>query len=195
MGLYEHWPYANFHELNLDWILEQIRICRDEYQNVQQLVIDLEDLKNKYIEVYATVAQLESDFNKFTNNINNSMEQFETSMTESFNLQAQQIQNDFQALTNQVNAILSGYNDRLIAMDIKLDNALDNLADSLTMINPFTGEEESMSAVIYQLASFHMEDAITAGEYDSLALTASYYDGLGLTAYQYDVEAKTYLMP
>ena len=195
MGLYEQWPYANFHELNLDWILEQIRICRDEYQNVQQLVIDLEDLKNKYVEVYATVAQLESDFDKFTNNINNSMEQFETSMTESFNLQAQQIQNDFQALTNQINAILSGYNDRLIAMDIKLDNALDNLADSLTMINPFTGEEESMSAVIYQLAAFHMEDAITAGEYDSLALTASYYDGLGLTAYQYDVEAKTYLMP
>ena len=195
MGLYEQWPYVNFHELNLNWIVEQIRICRDEYQNVQQLVIDLEDLKNKYIEVYATVEQLETDFDIFTNQMTGQMDQFETSITESFNLQAQQIQNDFQALTNQVNAILAGYNDRLIAMDIELDNALNNLADSLTMINPFTGEEESMSAVIYQLASFHMEDAITAGEYDGLALTAAYYDGLGLTAYQYDVEAKTYLMP
>lgn len=29
MGLFEHWPYTNFHELNLNWIIEQIKPLKD----------------------------------------------------------------------------------------------------------------------------------------------------------------------
>lgn len=35
MGLYEHWPYVNFHDLNLDWIIKEIPkvfVSRDEAQ-------------------------------------------------------------------------------------------------------------------------------------------------------------------
>lgn len=31
MGLFEHFPYTNFHDLNLDWIL---RVVKDLYQKV-----------------------------------------------------------------------------------------------------------------------------------------------------------------
>lgn len=195
MGLYEQWPYVNFHELNLNWIVQQMGEIRKEYENVQQLVVDLEDLKNKYLEVYELYEELEHDFNKFKYDVNNENAAFRADMINQFNLQALAIQNEFNTLTNQVNGILAGFNTRLIDMDIKLDNAINNLSDSITMINPFTGTEESLADVIYQLAGFHMEDAITAYEYDSLALDASTYDGYALTAYQYDVEAKQYLMP
>lgn len=193
MGLYEHWPYANFHELNLDWIVKEIAVVREEYQEVQKLAIDLEDLKSKYVEVYALFGELENDFVEFKNDVNNDFNDLQNEYDQRFTQQSQKINNQFTNLENHVNSILSGFSAQLIAMDIKLDNALHNLAQTLTMYNPFTGIEEPMANVIYQLASFHMQDALTAGIYDGFALTAGTYDAKHLTAYQYDVQGSNYL--
>ena len=193
MGLYEHWPYANFHEMNLDWIVKEIAEVRAEYQAVQQLAIDLEDLKNKYTEVYALFGELENDFVEFKNDVNNNFTNLETEFEQKFADQSHQIDVQFAQLETHVNSILTGFNAQLIAMDIKLDNALHNLAQTLTMYNPFTGIEEPMANVIYQLASFHMQDALTAGTYDGFNLTAGTYDAKNLTAYQYDVQGSIYL--
>lgn len=193
MGLYEQWPYANFHELNLDWIVKEIAVVREEYQEVQKLAIDLEDLKSKYVEVYALFGELENDFVEFKNDVNNDFNDLQNEYDQRFTQQTQQINNQFTTLENHVNSILSGFSAQLIAMDIKLDNALHNLAQTLTMYNPFTGIEEPMANVIYQLASFHMQDALTAGTYDGFALTAGTYDAKNLTAYQYDVQGSIYL--
>lgn len=193
MGLYEHWPYANFHELNLDWIVKEIAEVRAEYQAVQQLAIDLEDLKNKYTEVYALFGELENDFVEFKNDVNNNFTDLQTEFEQKFAEQSHQIDVQFSQLETHVNSILTGFNAQLIQMDIKLDNALHNLAQTLTMYNPFTGIEEPMANVIYQLASFHMQDALTAGTYDGFNLTAGTYDAKNLTAYQYDVQGSIYL--
>lgn len=193
MGLYEHWPYTNFHELNLDWIVKEIGIVREEYQEVQKLAIDLEDLKNKYTEVYALFGELENDFVEFKNDVNNNFTNLETEFEQKFAEQSHQLDVEFTQLETHVNSILTGFNAQLIAMDIKLDNALNNLAQTLTMYNPFTGIEEPMANVIYQLASFHMQDALTAGTYDGFNLTAGTYDAKNLTAYQYDVQGSIYL--
>ena len=193
MGLYEQWPYANFHELNLDWIVKEIAEVRAEYQAVQQLAIDLEDLKNKYTEVYALFGELENDFVEFKNDVNNDFASLQTEFEKKFADQSHQLDVQFTQLETHVNSILTGFNAQLIAMDIKLDNALHNLAQTLTMYNPFTGIEEPMANVIYQLASFHMQDALTAGTYDGFNLTAGTYDAKNLTAYQYDVQGSIYL--
>ena len=185
--------YQNFHEQNLDWIIEQIGVVRAEYQDVKKLSIDLEDLKNKYVEVYALFGELENDFTEFKNEVNNDFEALETEFTAKFDQQTQSLNSQFATLETHVNDLLSGFNGRLIAMDIKLDNAINNLAQTLTMYNPFTGIEEPISNVIYQLASFHMEDALTAGVYDGFQLTAGTYDAKNLTAYQYDVQGSVYL--
>lgn len=193
MGLYEHWPYANFHELNLDWIVKEIAEVRAEYQAVQQLAIDLEDLKNKYTEVYKLFGELENDFTEFKTDVSNEFNDLQTEFEQKFAAQSHQIDVQFSQLETHVNSILTGFNAQLIAMDIKLDNALHNLAQTLTMYNPFTGIEEPMTNVIYQLASFHMQDALTAGTYDGFNLTAGTYDAKNLTAYQYDVQGSIYL--
>ena len=44
MGLYEHWPYTNFHELNLDYILKEMREMYNRIENyVSQLGIKYAD--------------------------------------------------------------------------------------------------------------------------------------------------------
>lgn len=53
------------------------------------------------------------------------------------------------------------------------------------MLDPFTGEEKHIQAVIYELAALH-QVPLTAEEYDNKELTAEYYDSLEITAYDYD---------
>lgn len=53
------------------------------------------------------------------------------------------------------------------------------------MLDPFTGEEKHVKAVIYELAALHQKP-LTAEEYDEKELTAQYYDSLDISAYDYD---------
>lgn len=46
MGLYEHFPYTNFHELNLDWILAELKKVRDMAEGLGE---SIEEAVNKYI--------------------------------------------------------------------------------------------------------------------------------------------------
>lgn len=34
MGAFEQFPYTNFHELNLDWIIEKIKEFKSEIDNI-----------------------------------------------------------------------------------------------------------------------------------------------------------------
>lgn len=43
MGLYEHWPYVNFHELNMDWIIKLIKNWQAEYAEYEKEWNDLNE--------------------------------------------------------------------------------------------------------------------------------------------------------
>lgn len=195
MGLYEHFPYVNFHELNLNYILEQMAEIEKEIENVKDLAADMEDLKEKYSELSSMYDQLENDFEEFKSAVNAEFYDLAERLSNQIAQEMVSINNEIDAFKNEVNYRLSGFQSELAALNLKLDNAIENLADNLTMVNPFTGETERITSVINMLASFHMEDALTASEYDNLQLTASNYDARQLTAYQYDVLGKQYLMP
>lgn len=197
MGLYEHFPYANFHELNLDWIISTIKELKTRVDTIedwrddwQQRLDDLDQEYTRLIELYDT---LEHDFDQFKLDVNDEFNTLKADLLQEIRDAEQDLINDLNNFKAEVNFTLAGYQNEITAMDIKLNQALEHLADSLTIINPFTGLNESLEDVISQLAHFHMENAITAGEYDALALTAQAYDSKNLTAYQYDIEAKLYL--
>lgn len=195
MGLYEHWPYVNFHELNINWIVEQMTEMKSEIERVKDLADDMDEMKEKYEEIILLYDQLENDFTDFKNQMETDFRNLELSLVARIDNELINLQTQIDAFKNEVSYQISGFQDQLNALDLKLDNAIENLAESFKMTNPFTGETESVVNVIYTLATFHMEDALTAAEYDGLELTASAYDSLGITAYQYDVLGKQYLMP
>lgn len=190
--------YTNFHDLNLDWIVSEMFIIRNEMEDIRTWKSDwediLDDLNNKYIEIEAKYAMLEKSFNDFTSQVNHDFETLTADFVQRFALLQANLEADIEGFKNDIQFQVNGLGNQVSALDHKLDQALDNLADSLKMNNPFTGREEPISQIIMQLAAFHMEDAITAGEYDNLNLTAQAYDNMNLTAYQYDVMAKQHLL-
>lgn len=56
MGLFNNFPYTNFHELNLDWIIKQIEDLIEKYPG---MISDISQLTN---ELSKRVAELEKDY-------------------------------------------------------------------------------------------------------------------------------------
>lgn len=57
MGLFEHFPYTNFHDLNLDWIL---RTVEELYQRVSEQTDWIEEHQKEYEELKALYDQIVS---------------------------------------------------------------------------------------------------------------------------------------
>ncbi len=190
--------YSNFHDDNLDWLIDEMSTIHNEMEDIRKWKSDWEDVLNdlntKYIEIEAKYAMLEKSFNDFTSQVNSDFEKLSADFVKQFGILQANLEADIEGFKNEIQFQVNGLGNQVSALDHKLDQALDNLADSLKMNNPFTGREEPISQIIMQLAAFHMEDAITAQEYDNLNLTAQDYDNRNLTAYQYDVMAKQYLL-
>ena len=75
-----------------------------------------------------------------------------------------------------------------IADDLKtyIDNKVINV---LNMINPVTGESQTIPEVIdYIVETFHRTNALTAAQYDGYELTANAYDSQLISAYAYDFD-------
>lgn len=53
MGIFEHFPYTNFHELNLDWVIDFARSTKLDSETTKELVTNL--LKNQPAEVQRAV--------------------------------------------------------------------------------------------------------------------------------------------
>lgn len=119
-----------------------------------------------------------------------------------------QITNEYKAYCNNQINLLKIYVDNQDSYYYELaktysDNNLqlskdytDNKVLSYTMmINPITGQYDDVRNVVTDIITyFHMENALTAGEYDALDLTASAYDAYDLTAYDYDFNGKLRLV-
>ena len=193
MGFINQFPYSDFHELNLDWLI------------------------NKTKELETTTAYLTEEFSK----IHILTEEYIQSMINSaiaannlilaqqlIDLKAQ-ITTEYKGyVTAQINS-LTVYIDN---QDVYYDGLAQNYAatalsdaknyvdaevlDYTMMVNPITGVYEDVRNVVNDIVTyFHMNDALTAAEYDALDLTASAYDAYDITAYDYDFSGKTILNP
>lgn len=52
MGVFEQFPYTNFHDLNLDWIIKKVKECLDQ---VDVNTADMADLKNYVLNYFANL--------------------------------------------------------------------------------------------------------------------------------------------
>lgn len=173
---FEKMPYSNFHDLNLDWIIQQVKEWSAEWAAVkeayEQFDADLteinnhlESLDNADIAIRLRLTTLEESLSNLRTTVNNTISTLA----------------DFQDVT---------------AADLaQLNTRVEDLEEYATfyMFSPFTGEFVPITEIITELAYFHLENALTAQEYDALAITAQAYDNKALTAIEYDASGKQLL--
>ena len=174
--VFENFPYTNMHDLNLDWIIKKVEGWSVEWAEVKQAY---EEFAYDLSTIEAQLEQLQLTADDHTLQIQNLNGLVAQDMND-----LHQLKTNLDVAFNTLDNILSNMEGRIEAIET---NA------TFYMYSPFTGQYEPLSQVIMELASFHLEDALTAAEYDALDMTAGYYDGKDLTAIQYDSSGKTLL--
>lgn len=191
MGFINEFPYSDFHELNLDWLIKQTKSLMNQMSQVQETLAQIEILTEDQIRTMINSAIA-------TNNIDlyNRMNQLHADITSEY-------QNYVTSQINQLKVYIDNqdvYYDNLAKgyADTALLNANaytdDKILNYTMMINPITGQYDDVRNVVDDIIYyFHSENTLTAGEYDALDMTAGAYDAKDLTAYDYDFNGKNLL--
>lgn len=195
---WNEYPYSNVHELNLDWIIKQLRILEDEVKVVVEISknweVEVNELNNRMLIIERENERLNLLYNTFVQEVEQKFETLKYEQALEFEILKDSIDSRFATLQNNIEITLNDFNNRINYLDNKLDTTLENLPSLIFMTSPFTGEKENIVDIIDELASTQRVNALTSLEYDNLELTALEYDNYELTAYDYDWNGKNLLV-
>lgn len=191
MGFVNQFPYSDFHELNLDWLIKRTKELEETTKFLVEEWSKIEILTEDYIQQMIDKAIA-------TNNLvllNRMLEIKAEAIAESKSYCNDQIAQLTVYLDNQ-DAYYDGLAQAYAAhAESESKSYTDSkVLDYTMMINPITGQYEDVRNVVDDIVSyFHTQDSLTAAEYDALDLTAEDYDNYELNAYDYDFNGKTLL--
>ena len=161
------YPYLDFHELNLDWVIAKITKFDkklDEYEDTvlakakeytdsaiqksySSLVTEFNEFKN---EVTTLISDLDSRYDEFVDTVNNRMTITDANVA-AISRKVDLVLAEANAYTNQ--AIINN-NDYIIDQTTKA-------LETVTVLNYFTGARVSIQAMFDYLAHFHLQNAIS----------------------------------
>ena len=192
MGFINQFPYSDFHELNLDWLIKQTKANMDLIKELQETIAQIQVLTKDQIDaminsainanneiLYTKMTQLKAEItNEYTTMINNQIAQLKVYLDNQdlyyFNLGKE-------------------YSDNILVQAKAYSDS--QVIDYTMMINPITGEYDDVRNVVDDIIIyFHSDNSLTAQEYDDLDLTATAYDAYNISAYDYDFNGKTLLV-
>lgn len=185
--MFNKYPYTDLHELNLDWILKEMKDLQAAMEGLLETAI--EEAK-KYAKEYIDeqLADIENDFAVLQRNFDNLNAEYHSDFQSLSNTVNAFINN----MTGQINALRQYIDDSLEAQDLKMQlliqqnneyllSEMENYLSQIKVINYFTGEKVTIQDMFNYLASLHLNDSI---DYDTMAYRAKTYTelvGLNIT--------------
>ena len=161
------YPYLDFHELNLDWVIAKITEFDkklDNYENTvlekakeytdsaiqesySSLVTEFNEFKN---EVTTLISDLDSRYDEFVDTVNNRMTITDANVA---------------AISRKVDLVLAEANDytnqAIINNNDYIIDQTTKALETVTVLNYFTGARISIQDMFDYLAHFHLQNAIS----------------------------------
>ena len=179
-GFFNKYPYTNYHELNLDYIMEQINSFN---KRIDELSDEL--VKNANIYTDEKFVEIVNEFDDFKNYVTVELEkskseydEFSSYVTNILVLMDNKIK-ELQKNLDSALASANDYTDRAILFNNEyiIDQTTKALS-TVTVLNYFTGERVSIQDMFDYLAQFHLQNAITYEQIESRQKTVDFIVGL-----------------
>ena len=167
------YPYSDFHELNLDWILETVSNLEKRVDNLKTEFLEQANkyTDEKFAEFKNNLAELEQELNTVVGELQEQYSEF----TRVINARIQFIQNDIDSLNQKIDAEIIGANEytnqAILQNNDYLIEKLSETLGSLLVINFFTGEKIPIQEMFDTLAKLHIQDPLTYTEYAEKNIT------------------------
>ena len=161
------YPYLDFHELNLDWVIAKITEFDKKLDNYEDTVLEkakeytdsaiqesysslVSEFNTFKNEVTTLISGLDSRYDEFVNTVNDRMAITDANVL-AISRKVDLVLAEANAYTNQ--AIINN-NDYIIDQTTKA-------LDTVTVLNYFTGDRTSIQDMFDYLAQFHLQNAIS----------------------------------
>jgi hypothetical protein len=185
------YPETDLSEMNLNWIIKEVKNLMDRTKALEDIISSLDILTPEEIQ-----AKIEENLNEYDSIIKEYIRLRDSEiLTQSKNYTDDEISKVKMLIESKINEtieIAQAYTDSV--KEILEGEIEEKIVDYSFMISPFSGEEEEISSVIYQMIdTFHKALSITVSEFDSKALTVDEFDALNVSAFNFDFYAKNYI--
>ena len=176
-------PFTNLHELNLDWILQELADMNARLDGIignaveqanaytdQQLEDFKDDFSNLQQQIYIAMDQLQQQQTTFISQVNASIN--------AINAKVDKLESDLQAGIDAMQV----YTD--LAIDSNNEYILKQIESQLIgiqVINFFTGQKVTIQQMFDTLAQYHLEDSMTYNQYAGKEVTYTQLAALSIT--------------
>ena len=177
LNFFNKYPYTDFHELNLDWLLAEMQKVEEHLNNIvdevssKVLVEVLDRIEPELDALQDELTSLQSDYDTIaakTDNLQIMFEDFVNYVNRTVNAIYDDIDASSVGCNEYTNARIAANNEWLLS---ELTQYLANIK----VINFFTGEQVGIQDMLDYLASLHVTDSL---DYSTMALRSKTYTEL-----------------
>lgn len=209
MGLWEQFPYPDYHNLNLDWLLNEVKDTRDKVDGlvgeVNQMIDDAQkkfdaQFKDFQDEINRTIAQLNVRLDDFEKMIQKQFADYQVKL----DAQIAKAMADIQALLDKFQGEINGQLQLMREMirnseastrayvDAEIQKVIDMIPEitSVYVRNPITGKIQPIQEALDSMNNYYRYFGLNCLEYEARNWTAKEYEELNMTAVFYDFYSK-----